>query len=94
MLHSHIVNTQLMILVIDTFGGLCNQMMDIKSTISFATIYNYKFTFRFANFRNSDLVSWYNVEFNELFNDTFLFENINYVVYDDIKDKINKENKR
>jgi len=81
-----------MILVIDTFGGLCNQMMDIKSIVSFVDKYNFNFSFRFANFRNFDLLSWYNVNFNELFDDNFLIDNINYIKFDEISEKINNIN--
>jgi hypothetical protein len=81
-----------MILVIDTFGGLCNQMMDIKSIVSFADKYNFNFSFRFANFRNYDLLSWYNVNFNELFDDSFLIDNINYIKFNEISKKINNKN--
>jgi hypothetical protein len=75
------------ILIFDTFSGLCNQFYDISNGINFCIINNIKFTFRFCSFRNSDLTSWYNVKFEELFDNTFLkkYENL-YINYDDIKD--------
>ena len=81
-----------MILVIDTFGGLCNQMMDIKSIVSFADKYNFNFSFRFANFRHIDLLTWYNINFNELFDENFLSNNKNYIKFNDISEKINNKN--
>jgi hypothetical protein len=62
-----------MIIVIDTFSGLCNQFYDINCSVNFCLINNFKFTFRYCSFRNKDLISWYNKNFNELFNVT-LFE--------------------
>lgn len=61
-----------MILVFDTFGGLCNQMMDISSAINFCIEYNISFTFRECCFRNKDLISWYPMKFSKLFDASFL----------------------
>ena len=52
-----------MILIFDTYSGLCNQMYDIFSAINFCHIHNIYFTFRYANFRNNNLVTWTNVDF-------------------------------
>lgn len=61
------------IVIIDTYSGLCNQFYDIICGINFCIVNNIKFSFRYCSFRNSDLTSWYNVEFNKLF-DTALFK--------------------
>ena len=62
-----------MILIFDTYGGLCNQMYDIQSAINFCLIYNIKFSFRNASLREKhDLTKWYDVPFNDLFNDSFI----------------------
>jgi hypothetical protein len=60
------------IIIFDTFCGLCNQFYDIQKGINFCLKNNIKFTFRYASFRNDDLVSWYNVDFDRLFNISFL----------------------
>lgn len=62
-----------MLLIFDTYGGLCNQMYDIHYSINFCIIHNIHFSFRFSSFRNtSDLTRWYNVKFSQLFNDAFI----------------------
>ena len=60
------------IIIFDTFCGLCNQFYDIHKGINFCLKNNIKFTFRYASFRKDDLVSWYNVDFDRLFNRSFL----------------------
>ena len=60
------------IIVFDTFFGLCNQIYDIHYGINFCLKNNIKFTFRYANFRKDDLVTFYNVNFDELFDTEFL----------------------
>ena len=82
----------LMILIIDTHGGLCNQMMDIKSVIAFCSKYNLEFTFRNASLRNSSLITWFNINFNELFDTDFLIGNKLYISYDKIFENINEDN--
>lgn len=62
-----------MILIFDTYGGLCNQMYDIHCSINFCIIHKIYFTFRYASFRNKDNLSiWHNVGFSELFDDSFI----------------------
>jgi hypothetical protein len=65
-----------MIVVIDTFSGLCNQFYDIHSAVNFCMINNIKFTFRFCSFREDNLTTWHNEKFEKLFDMSFL-ENIN-----------------
>ena len=55
------------IIIFDTWSGLCNQFYDIFCGINFCLYNNYKFTFRYCSFRNKDLISWYNIRFDELF---------------------------
>ena len=81
-----------MILIIDTYGGLCNQMMDIKSVISFCSKYNIEFTFRNASLRKTNLINWFDISFCELFDTDFLIGNKLYVSYDKIIKNINDVN--
>ena len=60
------------IIIFDTFCGLCNQFVDIHKGINFCLKNNIKFTFRYASFRKDDLVLWYNVDFDRLFDKSFL----------------------
>jgi hypothetical protein len=60
------------ILIFDTFFGLCNQIFDIHYGINYCLKNNIKFTFRYANFRKDDLITFYNVNFDELFDTSFL----------------------
>jgi len=61
-----------MILIFDTFGGLCNQFYDINCAVNFCIINNINFSFRYCSFRNPDLLSWYNEKFENLFDISFL----------------------
>jgi hypothetical protein len=63
-----------MILIFDTFGGLCNQLYDINCGINFCIIYKIQFTFRYCSFRNKDLISWIDEDFEKLFNITNIKE--------------------
>lgn len=82
-----------MIIVIDTFGGLCNQFYDIYTSVLFCINHNLKFSFRYCSFRNDNLISWYNQRFDKLFDMSFLklYKKL-YVNYDKIKGKINRNN--
>jgi len=79
-----------MILIFDTYSGLCNQFYDIQCAINFCLIHKVKFSFRYASFRNNDLVTWYNVPFFKLFDTDFLNKFDLYVKYDDLNS--NEEN--
>jgi hypothetical protein len=61
-----------MIVIFDTFGGLCNQFYDIICGINFCLINNIRFSFRYCSFRNNNLVSWRNEPFEKLFCTDFL----------------------
>jgi hypothetical protein len=74
-----------MILIFDTFGGLCNQMYDIHCGINFCIHNNIKFSFRYCSFRNNNLTSWYNEKVTRLFDMSFLTKYHNlYVDYDNL----------
>jgi len=60
------------IIIFDTYGGLCNQFHDINCGINFCIINNIKFSFRYCSFRNQNLTSWYNEKIEKLFDVTFL----------------------
>ena len=72
-----------MILIFDTFGGLCNQFYDIYCGINFCIINNIKFSFRYCSFRDNTLINWYNEPFDKLFDMSFLekYKHL-YVNYD------------
>ena len=73
-----------MILIFDTYGGLCNQMYDIHHAINFCIIYNISFSFRFSCFREKEhLTKWYNVKFSDLFDDSFI-QNVLYLPYNQL----------
>lgn len=78
------------ILIFDTYCGLCNQIYDIQYGINFCLKYGIKFSFRYASFRNNDLVSWYNVKFEEIFNPSFLKQFDLYIDYETLN--LTKEN--
>jgi hypothetical protein len=80
-----------MILIFDTYGGLCNQIYDINCGINFCLINNIKFSFRYCSFRNDNLVSWQNEPFSKLFCTEFL--NKYQTLYIDFKEiTLTKEN--
>ena len=70
------------ILIIDLYGGLVNQIHNINNTIKFCLLYNYYFSFRYCSFRNNNLISWNNVEFNNLFNENCYINIDNYIKYE------------
>ena len=79
-----------MILIFDTYGGLCNQMYDIQFAINYCIIYNFQFSFRYASLRlKHDLTKWNDTPFNQLFNDTFI-QNKLYIPFDNLD--LNEEN--
>jgi hypothetical protein len=63
-----------MIIVFDTWGGLCNQFYDINCGINFCIVNNFKFTFRNCGFRNKNLVSWTDEPFDKLFDISSIIE--------------------
>lgn len=81
-----------MVVVLDTYAGLCNQMGDIDDGINFCLYYNLTFTVRNAAFRNPDLSSWYPVSFTKLFDDSFLVDIPGYVNYSSISHLMTEEN--
>jgi len=69
------------ILIFDTCGGLCNQFYDINCAINFCLINDFKFSFRNCTFRNANLVTWYDMPIEDLF-DMRVFEKYdNYVKF-------------
>jgi len=78
-----------MIIIFDTCGGLCNQFYDINCAINFCISQNLTFTFRYCSLRNKNLTSWYDANFEKLFDVSFL-KKYNYVDYNTLK--LNPEN--
>jgi hypothetical protein len=81
-----------MILIFDTYTGLCNQFYDIQCAINLCIINNISFSFRFASYRNNNLTSWYNVPFSSLFDITFLSKYNLYIPFEKIQSKLNNDN--
>ena len=82
-----------MILIFDTFCGLCNQILDIQCALNFCINHNLKFTFRHCNFRNTkDNRLFFDVPFQQLFNPEVFKIYTNYIDYNSLKNDINKNN--
>ena len=81
-----------MILIFDSYGGLCNQFYDIQCAINFCLINQISFTFRYASFRNVNLTSWYNVPFSFLFDTSFLSNYSFYIPFHLIENQLNPQN--
>jgi hypothetical protein len=81
-----------MIIIFDTYAGLCNQFYDVVNGIIFCLKNNLRFTFRYCSFRNDDLCSFSDSPFETLFDINFLKNYELYINYNDIKDKITNEN--
>lgn len=80
------------ILIFDSYGGLCNQFMDINSALNFCINNNIMFSFRYASLRNSDLTSWINTNIDNLF-DTKFFETFSlYIPFEKIEFELNENN--
>ena len=79
------------LLIFDSYAGLCNQMYDIHCAVNFCNMHNLRFTFRYASLRNpNNLSMWYNIDFNQLFDDQFLLSNPLFVEYNTLE--CNSEN--
>lgn len=85
-----------MILIFNTYSGLCNQFYDVNGGINFCLQNKIKFTFHCASFRNDDLTSWHDVKFTDLFDDLFLRSNYDiselYVDYYSLSPLLNNDN--
>jgi len=62
--------------MIDTFGGLCNQMMDIRAAVSFCVRYKLCFTFRHASLREPCLTQWRDIPFSGLFDEQYFHDHL------------------
>ena len=82
-----------MILVFDTFGGLCNQILDIQCAIHFCISNQFIFTFRFCSFRNNDNIKlFFDQPFGRLFNKKYFSTYSTYIDFEIIKKDINPNN--
>ena len=81
-----------MIIIFDCIVGLCNQFHDIEHAVSFCIDNNIKFSFRYASFRNNNLISWFDVNFDKLFDTTFLTKYDLYIHFSELESKINNSN--
>jgi len=62
------------VLVLDAYGGLCNQMMDIDSLVKYATQNSLRFAFQHCSLRDPSLTSWSSAPFDTLFDEENLQE--------------------
>ena len=81
-----------MIIVFDTYAGLCNQMFDIISAIKLMKEYSIPISFRYASFREKNLIRFYPVPFQKLFNEQPFLKEKNYVPFHSIEKDIKKDN--
>lgn len=81
-----------MIIVFDTWGGLCNQFYDINCGINFCVLNNFKFTFRYCSFRNKNLVSWTDEPFEHLFDISSIIERYSYLYVNSYELELTNEN--
>ena len=80
-----------MLLVFDTYGGLCNQFFDIDNAVNFCIHHKIKFTFRYCSFRDdNNLSNFFNKPFENLFNTKFLEKYDLYIPYNNLS--LNEEN--
>jgi hypothetical protein len=81
-----------MILVFISYGGLCNQFYDIICGINFCINNNIQFTFKYCRFRNKDLVTWYSVDFDKLFDITNIINNYRHLYIEQCEIELNNDN--
>lgn len=81
-----------MIIIFDTYAGLCNQMYDIISAIKVMKEYGVFISFRYASFRRPNLVHFYPVPFQKLFSEEPFLKEPNYIPFSSIQGDINREN--
>lgn len=81
-----------MIILFETYAGLCNQMFDILSGVYFMKDSKYQYSFRCASFRMKNLVRFYNVPFLSLFSEEPFLSEENYISYSLLREKINRRN--
>jgi len=81
-----------MLLIFDSCGGLCNQMLDIQCALHFVKKYQFKFTFRYCSFRTNKLSKFIPMPFDYLFNTKYFNYFENFIPFDQIKNNINEDN--
>lgn len=80
-------------LIFCTYGGLCNQIWDIKLGIAFSLHFGYHFTFKDCSFRDpNNLQKWFYQPFEMLFDSNFLNKYSRYINYNDVKQTMNENN--
>lgn len=81
-----------MIILFETYAGLCNQMFDIISGVYFTREFDFQYSFRSASFRQPNLVRFYNVPFFRIFSEEPFLKEKNYIPYSSIREEINRQN--
>ena len=81
-----------MIILFETYAGLCNQMFDILSAVFLMKDSDFQYSFRSASFRRPNLLHFYNVPFLKLFSEEPYLREKNYIPYLSIINKINRRN--
>lgn len=83
-----------MIIILNLWGGLCNQICDLYYSINYFIDLNIKYSLKCCAFRdNSNLEKFYFKKYDELFNKNFLDLHKNYINFEKIKNRINNKNK-
>ena len=83
-----------MIIILNCWGGLCNQICDLYYSINYLTDFNIKYSINCCTYRNNNnLEKFYYVNYNKLFYKNLLNSFKNYIDYETIKNKINNKNK-
>lgn len=81
-----------MIIIFDTYAGLCNQMYDILSAIKLMKEYHIPISFRYASFRRPNLVHFYPVPFQKLFSEEPFLKEPHYIPFSSIQGNLTREN--
>ena len=82
-----------MIVIFDTFSGLCNQFFDILHGVNFCIVNNIKFSFRYCSFRSPDhLLIFYNMDFDKLFDLSIICKKYEHLYVDFSKLQLTPDN--
>ena len=83
-----------MIIVLNLWGGLCNQISDLYYAINYFINININYTINCCTFRDDNNIElFFFKKYHNLFNKNILSSCKNYIIYENIKDKINNKNK-
>lgn len=82
-----------MIVIINSWGGLCNQICDLYYSINYFISNNINYTIKNCTFRDeNNLENFYFQKYDKLFNINIVNFAKNYIKYDKIKNNVNENN--